>query len=136
MNGDLQRFVDAQNRVMAEVRKELTAGRKLSHWMWFVFPQIKGLGHSATAQRYALAGLEEARAFLAHPVLGPRLHECVRLVLAIKARSLAEIFGTPDDLKFRSSMTLFARAADDPLFSEALDRLCNGEEDPETLKRI
>lgn len=136
MDRDLQRFVDAQARVIDHVRAELKAGAKTSHWMWFVFPQVKGLGHSETARRYAIADPAEARAYLAHPVLGPRLHECTRLVLGLRGKALAEIFGTPDDLKFRSSMTLFARASDDPLFREALAQFCNGEEDPETVRRL
>jgi uncharacterized protein (DUF1810 family) len=134
--GDLQRFVDAQERVMARVREELKAGEKKSHWMWFIFPQIHGLGHSDTARRYAIGSLEEARAFASHPVLGPRLRECTKLVLAVKDKSAQSIFGTPDDLKFRSCMTLFAHAASDPLFRQAIDRFYGGEEDPETVKRI
>lgn len=136
MKDDLQRFVDAQARAIDHVRQELKAGHKQSHWMWFVFPQVKGLGHSATAQRYAIADLEEARAYLAHPVLGPRLIECTKLVLAIHGKGLNEIFGSPDDLKFRSSMTLFAYASTQPVFREALERLCGGVEDPETIKRL
>jgi len=136
MKDDLQRFVDAQSRVLDHVRQELKAGRKTSHWMWFIFPQIKGLGHSATAKRYAIADLEEARAYLAHPILGPRLIECTRAVLHLKDKPLTEIFGTPDDLKFRSSMTLFAHASDNPAFREALTCFCGGEEDAETVKRL
>ncbi|HUO99856.1 MAG TPA: DUF1810 domain-containing protein [Rhizomicrobium sp.] len=134
--GDLQRFVDAQERVIARVREELKAGAKKSHWMWFIFPQIAGLGHSETARRYALASLAEARAFAAHPVLGPRLRECVKLVLAAKDKSASDIFGYPDDLKFRSSLTLFAHATDDPLFRQAIEKYYSGEEDPETVKRF
>lgn len=133
---DLQRFVDAQARVIDRVRTELKAGRKASHWMWFVFPQIKGLGHSETARRYAIASLDEARDYLAHPVLGPRLRECTRLVLAIQGKSLGEIFGAPDDLKFRSSMTLFAHASAEPLFRSALEKYCDGVEDGETVTRL
>lgn len=136
MKEDLQRFVDAQAKVIDHVRQELKAGRKLTHWMWFIFPQVKGLGHSATAKRYAIADLAEARAYLAHPVLGPRLIECTRAVLAIKGRSLSEIFEIPDDLKFVSSMTLFAHASEQPIFREALERFCGGEEDTQTLKRL
>jgi uncharacterized protein (DUF1810 family) len=136
MQDSLQRFVDAQARVIDHVRRELRAGQKTSHWMWFVFPQIKGIGHSASAQRFAIADLIEARAYLAHPILGPRLHECTKLVLAVRGRSLSDIFGYPDDLKFRSCMTLFWRASADPLFSDALTKLCDGVEDPETLKRL
>jgi uncharacterized protein (DUF1810 family) len=133
---DLQGFVDAQERVIARVREELKAGEKKSHWMWFIFPQIAGLGHSETARRYAIGSLEEARAYAAHPVLGPRLRECVKLVLAAKGKNASEIFGFPDDLKFRSSLTLFARATGDPLFRQALEKYYGGEEDPETVKRI
>lgn len=136
MKDDLQRFVDAQARVIDHVRRELKSGHKTSHWMWYIFPQIKGLGHSATAQRYAITGLEEARAYLAHPVLGPRLVECVRLVLAHVGCTRQEIFGAPDDLKFHSSMTLFAQVSQDPVFRQALDRFCEGKEDQETLKRL
>jgi len=134
--GDVQRFVDAQERVMARVREELKAGRKASHWMWFVFPQIAGLGRSETARHYAIATVEEARAYAAHPVLGPRLRECVKLVLAVPGGSAQEIFGTPDDLKFRSCMTLFARATGDALFHQALEKFYGGEEDGETVKRL
>lgn len=136
MDDDLQRFVDAQARVIDRVRAELKAGTKQSHWMWFVFPQIKGLGHSETARRYAIGSLEEAKAYLAHPVLGPRLRELTRLVIATKGKSLADIFGTPDDLKFRSSMTLFAHATSEPIFREALEKFCGGAEDPETVTRL
>ena len=136
MDEDLQRFVDAQAKVVDRVRAELKAGAKQSHWMWFVFPQIKGLGHSETARRYAVASLAEARAYLAHPVLGPRLRECTRLVLAQNARPLAAIFAPPDDLKFRSAMTLFWRATGEAVFRQALDKFCDGTEDPETLKRL
>ena len=134
--GDLQRFVDAQERVIARVRDELKAGAKKSHWMWFIFPQIAGLGHSETARRYAIGSLEEARAFAAHPVLGPRLRECVKLALGAKNKTAADVFGHPDDLKFCSSLTLFLRATGDVLFRQALDKFYNGEEDEETVKRI
>jgi len=136
MDEDLQRFVDAQARVIDHVRAELKAGEKKSHWMWFTFPQIHGLGKSATAHRYAIASLDEARAFLAHPVLGSRLRECTRTVLAVNGKSAQAIFGTPDDLKFRSCMTLFAHASAEPLFRQALEKYFGGEEDPETVKRI
>ncbi|GAA0565292.1 DUF1810 domain-containing protein [Rhizomicrobium electricum] len=136
MDEDLQRFVDAQARVIDHVRAELKAGTKKSHWMWFIFPQVKGLGHSETARRYAIHSLDEAHAYLAHPVLGPRLRECTRLVLAANKKAVGEIFGSPDDLKFRSSMTLFARATSEPLFRQALDKYFAGEEDPETVKRL
>jgi uncharacterized protein (DUF1810 family) len=134
---DLQRFVDAQARIYGQVLDELRAGRKRSHWIWFVFPQIAGLGSSATAARYALASLDEARAYLRHDLLGPRLHECTRLVNAVQGRSIGEIFGSPDDMKVRSSMTLFIRATDDNSdFVELLARYYDGEEDPLTLERL
>ncbi|NWG73944.1 MAG: DUF1810 domain-containing protein [Rubrivivax sp.] len=130
---DLQRFVDAQAPVIERVRAELAAGRKTSHWMWFVFPQLRGLGRSATAVHYGIASLAEAQAYLRHPVLGPRLRECAALVLATRGRSAHDIFGSPDDLKLRSSMTLFAHAApDEPLFRRVLERFWDGEEDATT----
>lgn len=134
---DLSRFVAAQDRVWTNVIAELAAGRKRTHWMWFVFPQIKGLGHSAMAERYAIASLDEARTYLAHPVLGPRLADCVDLLLAIEGRSANEVMGSPDDVKLRSSMTLFARAAEDPApFRAVLDKWYGGAEDPLTIARI
>ena len=134
---DLRRFLDAQAQLYASVHAELAAGRKRSHWMWFVFPQIAGLGSSPMAERYAISSLEEAKAYLADPVLGARLTECTELVNAIERKSLREIFGSPDDLKFRSSMTLFAHAApEEPVFRAALEKYCNGEEDPLTLARL
>jgi uncharacterized protein (DUF1810 family) len=134
---DLQRFVDAQRPVYEAVLGELRAGRKRSHWMWFIFPQIAGLGYSAMTQRFALESLDEAVAYLAHPVLGPRLRECATLAAGIEGRSIAEIFGDPDDRKFHSSMTLFARAApEDPIFAECLRRYFGGEGDPATLARL
>ena len=118
---DLERFVAAQNPVFEQVRAELRAGRKRTHWMWFVFPQMKGLGRSAMAEKYAIASPEEAAAYLEHPILGPRLRACTALVNQIEGRSLDEIFGYPDDLKFRSSMTLFAQATtDNQVFKAAL----------------
>jgi uncharacterized protein (DUF1810 family) len=134
---DLERFVDAQRPVYESVLRELRAGRKRGHWMWFIFPQIEGLGHSAMSQRFAVSSLDEARAYLAHPVLGRRLRECVTLVAAVDGRSIDEIFGDPDDRKFRSSMTLFAKAApEEPVFAECLRRYFAGEPDPETLSRL
>ncbi|HEX2596439.1 MAG TPA: DUF1810 domain-containing protein [Luteimonas sp.] len=133
----LQRFVDAQAPVFETVCAELCAGRKASHWMWFVFPQLRGLGHSAMAQRYGIASLDEARAYLAHPLLGPRLHDCTRRVLQVEGRSVRAIFGTPDDFKFRSCMTLFGFAApDEDVFAQALDRYFGGEPDPRTLEQL
>ncbi|WP_237477974.1 DUF1810 domain-containing protein [Lichenibacterium dinghuense] len=134
---DLQRFIAAQAPVFDAVLAELEAGRKRSHWMWFVFPQVAGLGFSAMAQRYAIRSLDEARAYLAHPVLGERLRRCTGLVLAVEGRGITAILGSPDDVKFRSSMTLFGRAApDDALYRAALDRCFSGIPDPETLARL
>jgi uncharacterized protein (DUF1810 family) len=134
---NLERFVEAQAPVYEEVRAELRAGRKRSHWMWFVFPQIAGLGGSAMAVRYAISSREEAAAYLAHPLLGPRLRECAGLVLQVEGRPLDEILGEIDALKFRSSMTLFAHAADDnQLFLDALRKYFAGEADPLTLARL
>jgi uncharacterized protein (DUF1810 family) len=137
MAGDpfnLRRFVAAQESIYAEVIAELLAGAKTSHWMWFVFPQIRGLGHSPIAREFALAGRTEARAYFDHELLGPRLIECTKAVLQVSHRTLRDIFGTPDDLKFRSSMTLFARAASEQeLFEQALRKYCGGEGDPRTL---
>jgi uncharacterized protein (DUF1810 family) len=134
---DLQRFVAAQDPVLERVRSELRRGRKQSHWMWFVFPQLAGLGSSPTARAYAISSADEARAYLAHPVLGPRLVECAGLAAAVEGRSAAAVFGSPDDLKLRSSMTLFARAApDEPVFGQVLDRYFDGEPDPRTLELL
>ena len=126
-----------KNAIYDTVIGELTAGRKRSHWMWFIFPQLRGLGSSPTAVRFAITSADEARAYLAHELLGPRLRECARLVARIDGRSADEIFGWPDDLKLRSSMTLFARAADDNAdFVAVLDKFYGGEEDPATLARL
>ena len=136
---DLERFVSAQATTYDRALAELRAGQKRSHWMWFVFPQIAGLGSSPTAQRYAIADLAEARAYLAHPVLGPRLAECARALLGVEGRSAAQILGHPDDLKLRSSMTLFAEAAGEPdaaVFREVLERYYDGEPDPATLGKL
>jgi len=133
---DLRRFVEAQAPVIEAAMAELAAGRKRTHWMWFVFPQLEGLGSSPMAMRYAIRSAAEARAFLAHEVLGERLRACTRLVLAAK-RPLAEIFGAPDDLKFKSSMTLFAEAApQETLFAEAIARCCGGARDAATSSRL
>lgn len=132
---NLQRFVDAQARTYESALAELTAGAKRTHWMWFIFPQIAGLGSSSTARFYAIGSLEEARAYLAHPVLGPRLRACTAAVLAVEGRSAHEIFGSPDDLKFRSSMTLFGEAAPgEPLFGRALADYFDARPDPRTLE--
>ncbi len=135
---DLERFVNAQDAVYADVLNELKVGRKKTHWMWFVFPQLRGLGRSATAYLFGIVSADEAAAYLAHPVLGPRLRACVELVLAVKGRSAHEIFGLPDDLKFRSSMTLFASVAPpgEKLFQTALDRFFGGERDPLTTAAL
>jgi uncharacterized protein (DUF1810 family) len=134
---DLERFVQAQAGVYEQVVAELRAGRKRSHWMWFVFPQLAGLGHSAMAQRYAITSLDEARAYLEHPVLGVRLRECSGHVLAVPGKTVHEIFGSPDDLKFHSSMTLFHRAApDEAVFSECLRKYFAGQEDALTLAAL
>lgn len=134
---DLKRFVDAQAPVYRSVVDELRGGRKRSHWMWFVFPQLRGLGSSPMAARYGVASLEEARAYLRHDLLGPRLHECTQLVNQVQGRSITEIFGSPDDLKLRSSMTLFARATEDNHdFLALLDRYYDGEEDQLTVARL
>ena len=131
---DLQRFLAAQDPVIEAVRDELRAGRKRSHWMWFVFPQLAGLGFSSTARFYGIASLEEARAYLAHPVLGPRLRECCALMLAVPGKSAHEILGSPDDLKFRSCLTLFSLAApQESVFRDALQRFYGGEADPKTV---
>lgn len=130
---DLERFVQAQNPVYRDVQGELARGRKQSHWMWFVFPQIAGLGLSAMSQRYAIGSRAEAAAYLAHPVLGARLIECTKLVLAVQGRSINAILGAPDDAKFRSSMTLFGAVSDDPVFDQALARYFAGERDSATL---
>ena len=133
----MQRFLTAQEPIYSTALAELVAGRKESHWMWFIFPQIVGLGFSAMAQRYAIASLDEAREYLAHPILGKRLEECTKAVLKHPDRSANDIFGWPDDLKFRSSMTLFHRAApDNPLFKKALETFYGGAEDPNTVERL
>ena len=134
---DLDRFIRAQEPVMTQVRQELAAGRKRSHWMWFVFPQLAGLGHSAMANRYAISSLAEARAYLEHPLLGSRLVELTELVNQVKGRSIREIFGSPDDLKFHSSMTLFAYARPDvSAFREALEMHFGGAMDNRTLEKL
>ncbi len=134
---DLQRFVDAQDHVYAQVRAELQDGCKRSHWMWFVFPQIDGLGVSSMAKRYAIRSLDEAIAYMRHPVLGPRLVECTRLVNAVTGIGIRDIFGYPDYLKFCSCMTLFARAApEESACAAALEKYFEGEADEATLDRL
>ncbi|MDD1537044.1 MULTISPECIES: DUF1810 domain-containing protein [unclassified Bradyrhizobium] len=131
---DLERFVRAQDPVFRAVEAELARGRKQTHWMWFVFPQVTGLGSSAMSQRYAIGSRAEAKAYLAHPVLGARLIECTGLVLAVQGRSINAILGAPDDAKFRSSMTLFGAVSDEPIFGAALARYFAGERDAATLE--
>ena len=146
---DLERFVSAQETTYDRALAELRAGQKRSHWMWFVFPQIAGLGSSPAAQRYAVRDVAEARAYLGHPVLGPRLIECAQALLAVEGRSAAQILGYPDDLKLRSSMTLFAEAAEAEaaeaeaahaeaaaVFRQVLERYYDGEPDPATLEKL
>jgi uncharacterized protein (DUF1810 family) len=134
---NLQRFVDAQAPVYDKVLGELRAGRKQSHWMWFIFPQVAGLGHSEMAQKYAIGSTDEAAAYLAHPVLGPRLRETAQLVAEIDDKTIEEIFGSPDERKFQSSMTLFADVApDEAVFQANLDKYFDGRADPATLERL
>ncbi|WP_201359105.1 DUF1810 domain-containing protein [Mycobacterium paraintracellulare] len=134
---DLQRFVEAQEPVYGDVLDELRAGRKRSHWMWFVFPQLRGLGGSPTALHYGISSLDEARAYLRHELLGPRLRECARLVNAVQGRSIGQIFGSPDDLKLCSSMTLFAHATEDNEdFVAVLDKYYDGRQDALTCERL
>jgi len=135
---DLKRFVTAQAPIFPAVLAELQAGRKRTHWMWFVFPQLRGLGRSSMAAFYGIGSLHEARVYLAHPLLGPRLELCTRTVLDLENGSLHQIFGSPDDVKFQSSMTLFALAAADPasVFYKALDRWCSGTLDSQTLRLL
>jgi uncharacterized protein (DUF1810 family) len=134
---NLRRFVDAQHPIIDAVRAELRAGHKRTHWMWFVFPQVDGLGLSAMSKTYAIRSLAEAKAYLAHPVLGARLRECAELVNRARERSLLDIFGRPDCDKFMSCMTLFSVAApDDSVFAEALKERCGGEPDRLTLARL
>jgi len=134
---ELERFVKAQASVYGDALSELKAGRKRSHWMWFIFPQVAGLGYSPTSKHYAVKSLTEAQAYLAHPILGPRLRECAEAVLAVDGRSANEIFGSPDDVKFKSSMTLFERASGpDSVFACALDKYFAGKRDSATLERL
>jgi uncharacterized protein (DUF1810 family) len=134
---NLQRFVEAQEGVYEGACVELRRGRKTGHWMWFIFPQLRGLGTSSMAEYYGITSLAEARAYLDHPLLGERLIECSRIVTLIEGRTLMEIFGSPDDMKFKSSMTLFAHAAtENSIFIEALNKYCEGKFDPLTLARL
>jgi uncharacterized protein (DUF1810 family) len=133
---DLERFKTVQAPIYAQALRELRNGEKRTHWMWFVFPQIQGLGSSPMAMRYAIGSLAEARAYLADETLGPRLDECTRAMLSHNGPSATQILGRPDDLKFRSSMTLFDQVAPDSLFREALDRYFDGRPDERTLDII
>jgi uncharacterized protein (DUF1810 family) len=132
----LQRFLDAQDPVFDQVCAELRRGRKTSHWMWFIFPQIRGLGHSEMAVEYAISSRQEAEAYLKHPLLGTRLRECVQLVNRVEGRSVEQIFGYPDHLKFHSSITLFAATADNQIFKDALEKYFGGKLDPLTMERL
>jgi len=137
MSPDLERFVEAQERVYDGVLAELRSGRKTGHWIWYVFPQVAGLGSSAMSQTYAISSLSEAIAYLAHPVLGTRLRECADIVLDIRDRTAEEIFGSIDAMKLRSSMTLFHRAApEEPVFAQVLDRYYGGAADEATDARL
>ena len=133
---DLQRFIDAQAPVYRRVLAELRQGEKQSHWMWFIFPQLAGLGHSPMAQRFAIASREEAVAYLGHVVLGHRLRECTALVNAVAGKTIQEILGTPDDLKFRSSMTLFDAVSPGGEFARAIAKFYGGRPDPKTLRLL
>ena len=134
---ELSRFVDAQDKIYDRVLAELNSGRKASHWMWFVFPQIEGLGFSATSQFYSIKSLEEARQYLGHPVLGQRLKECAETILALEGLSASSIFGYPDDLKLRSSMTLFASVAEpQSVFSRVLEKYYHGNRDERTVSLL
>ena len=134
---NLNRFTEAQEGVYGRAMAELTGGRKRSHWMWFIFPQIEGLGHSSISRQYAIKSIEEARAYLKHPILGARLSDCAEAVLGIEGRSASEIFGFPDDLKLRSSMTLFAAISEQgSVFARVLDKFFNGERDERTLQLL
>jgi uncharacterized protein (DUF1810 family) len=133
---DLQRFVDAQAPVYPRVLKELRHGQKQSHWMWFIFPQLAGLGSSPMAQRFAISSREEATAYLGHDVLGPRLRECTALVNAVEGRTIGEMLGSPDDLKFRSSMTLFAAVSSEAEFADAIAKFYGGTPDRKTLELL
>ncbi len=134
---DPERFLSAQAPVYGQALAELRGGQKRSHWMWFIFPQIEGLGHSATSIHYAIKGLEEARAYLKHPVLGSRLRESAEAVYAVEGRTASEIFGFPDDLKLRSSMTLFAAAAEpESVFVRVLEKYFQGKHDERTLQLL
>jgi uncharacterized protein (DUF1810 family) len=131
---NLERFVESQRPIYPQILQELAAGEKRTHWMWFIFPQVQGLGRSATAVHYALNGLDEARAYLLHPILGPRLKECCRLLLQVEGKTAAQVFESPDDMKFRSCLTLFQKAEEsEPLFGLLLKKFYRGRRDKATL---
>ena len=137
VNDHLQRFVDSQDSVYEAVRHELSAGQKTSHWMWYIFPQLKELGRSSVAKHFGIGSADEAMAYCQHPLLGKRLKECTQLVLAVQGKTAHDIFGSPDDLKFRSCMTLFSRAApEEPVFARALERFFGGLADEHTLRLL
>ena len=134
---NLRRFIDAQESVYERARAELAAGQKRGHWIWFIFPQLKGLGMSAMSEEFGISSLDEAKAYIDHPILGARLRECTQLVLNVEGRSVDRIFGYPDNLKFRSSMTLFVQGAtDNQIFKDALKKYFGGEGDPVTIERL
>jgi uncharacterized protein (DUF1810 family) len=134
---DLERFVRAQSQNYSDAVSEIRAGEKISHWMWYVFPQLDGLGFSSTARFYGLKGAAEARAYLAHPVLGPRLRECCEAALAVEGKTAHDIFGSPDDLKLRSCATLFAAVApEEPVFGKLLEKYYGGRGDEKTLRLL
>ncbi len=133
---DLNRFISAQDQVDDRVLAELKNGRKRSHWMWYIFPQLDGLAHSTTSKYYAIKSREEAIAYLNHPVLGARLRECAEAVLAVEGKTVSEIFGYPDDLKLKSSMTLFSNVTTDPIFAHILNKYFQGEQDHKTLQLL
>lgn len=133
---DLERFVQAQSADYDQALSELRDAEKQSHWMWYIFPQIEGLGHSSMSRRYSITSVAEARAYLDHRILGPRLRECAAVVNGIVGRSAHEIFGSPDDMKLRSSMTLFARVSGDNVFEQVLGKYFNGQHDNETLRLL
>jgi uncharacterized protein (DUF1810 family) len=137
MPDEFQHFLDAQEAVFDQVIQELSAGRKESHWMWFIFPQIQGLGHSPMARKFALDSLEQAKRYAEHPACDQRLRQCTKLVTQIQGRTVSEIFGFPDDLKFHASMTLFSLAVpEDPVFKLALEKYFNGEADQRTMELL
>lgn len=137
MDDDFRHFLEAQEPVIARVKAELASGEKRSHWMWFIFPQLAGLGRSSMAQRFALHSLDEARRYAEHPVLGERLRQCTQCVVGVQGRTVSEIFGYPDDLKFHSSMTLFAMAVPkEHLFTTALDKYFAGKKDAKTVELL